>query len=73
MYVLEAQWLHHQYIWLLVLDFNSPPHTVLAILENALGWADPHHLKQGDCGHPDDHFLVGKKGCMLLPEQFALH
>ena len=49
------------------------PHTVLALLVRALGWEDPHQLKQGDSGHPDDNFLGGKKRSMLLPELFVAH
>ena len=65
--------MHHQYIWLLVVDLNPTPHTVLALLVRALGWDDPHQLKQGDVGHPDGNFLVGKKRGMLLPELFVAH
>ena len=67
MYVLEAQRLHHHYIWLLVHDLNFSPQAVLAFPEGSLGWDDPHQLQQGDGGHHDDHLLAGKKGCMLLP------
>ena len=49
------------------------PHTVLALLARALGWDDPHQLKQRDGGHPDDHLLGGKKRSMLLPKLFVAH
>ena len=51
----------------------SPSQAEVVLPAGALGWDDPHQLQQGDGGHHDDNLLIGKKGCMLLPELFAAH